>query len=237
MNDDRGPSQDDAESKSVSNVTDEGQTVNQSRRKLTTAGLIAVPLIMTLSSKSALGMNYRCTVSGMISGNLSHPGDIGDCMGRTPGFWCGGNFFAAGTPKTYTGGWPAPLLPTTPFHTSFGGVFEGNTFIHFVNNQSASHTLEEVMRLNGTHDHYQLGAHTVAALLNAKAAELGVNPFGGGREFGLTPNQVITLYNTYYASKPLELKTLFEIWNQDNATTRLSYQTAISQFGITIPNP
>ncbi|MDZ4261082.1 MAG: hypothetical protein U1B30_01970, partial [Pseudomonadota bacterium] len=60
---------------------------------------------------------------------------------------------------------------------------------------------------------------------------------GGGREFGLTPNQVITLYNTYSASKPIELKTLFEIWNQDNATTRLSYQTAISQFGITIPNP
>lgn len=236
-NDDRGSHQNDS---GVTDHHDEakgGQEIDRSRRKFSTAGLIAAPVIMTLSSKSALGMNYRCTVSGMISGNLSQPGSISDCMGRTPGFWCGGNFFTGGNPKTYTGGWPSPLLPTTPFHTSFGGVFEGNKFIYFANGESKSYTLEEVVCQNGTVDPNQLGAHTVAALLNSKAAELGTFPFGGGREYGLTPSQVVALYNTYHSSKPVELKALFEIWNQDDATTRLNYRTSISQFGIVIPNP
>lgn len=237
MKSDRGPNQNDSEVNDANTVVEQDQPVNQSRRKFSTAGLIAAPLIMTLSSKSALGMNYRCTVSGMLSGNLSHPGNISDCLGRTPGFWSGGNFFSGGNPKPYSGGWPSPLLPTTPFHSSFGGVFAGDGFVYFANGQSKSYTLEEVMRLTGTHDHYQLGAHTVAALLNAKAAELGSSPFGGGREYGLTPSQVITLYNTYYTSKPEELKTIFDIWNQNDATSRLNYKTAISQFGITIPNP
>jgi hypothetical protein len=81
-----------------------------------------------------------------------------------------------------------------------------------------------------------LGAHTVAALLNAHASDTGTSPFGS-TEYGLTRNQVIALYNTYSATKPAELKALFEIWNQSDASTRLNYQTQISQLGLTIPNP
>lgn len=236
MNNDRRPDQNEPDAHDVNKTADEGHGVDLSRRRFSRAGLIAAPVIMTLSSKSALGMNYRCTVSGMISGNMSHAGDIGDCMGRTPGYWTGGKCFSGGNKTYIAGSWPSPLLPTTPFHSSYGGVFAGNKFVYYKDNEYKCYNLEEVMRLGGTIDSLQLGAHTVAALLNAKAAELGWSPFGGGMEYGLTPNQVIVLYNTYHASKPLDLKTLFEIWNQDNASTRSNYQSAISQLGIVIPN-
>lgn len=54
------------------------------RRRILAGGLAGAPLILTLSSRSAFASH--CSVSGMMSGNLSSPTDI-VCTGRTPGYW------------------------------------------------------------------------------------------------------------------------------------------------------
>lgn len=248
MSNDRRPDQREIDPHGPSRTTDEGQGVDHSRRSFSKAGLIAAPVIMTLSSKSALGMNYRCTVSGMISGNLSQPGTIDQCAGGLPTYWVGPNFFQqSGNGKiTQIAAWPSPYQGVSPFHASFGGIFAGSMFTYTQGSGIGStkcYSLYEVVQLTAgatipdSRDPYQLGAHTVAALLNATASVAGQYQFGGGREYGLTPNQVVSLFNTYSSTKPNELKTLFAIWNETDAATRESYQSAISQLGLTIPAP
>ena len=58
--------------------------VDRSRRRLAGAG-ISASVLMTLSSRSALASH--CTVSGMLSGNLSSPDADVSCRDKTPGFW------------------------------------------------------------------------------------------------------------------------------------------------------
>ncbi|GAB4264861.1 MAG: hypothetical protein Kow0065_15630 [Methylomicrobium sp.] len=49
---------------------------------------MAVPVIMTLSSKTVLGGSYHCTISGQQSGNLSSHPDVPNCgVGFSPGGW------------------------------------------------------------------------------------------------------------------------------------------------------
>ena len=57
-------------------------------------------------------------------------------------------------------------------------------------------------------DWYELGAHTVAAYLNSWASIAGSNEFVGGAVYGLSPDQVVNLYNAYHASQPENLKVL-----------------------------
>jgi len=64
--------------------------IDHSRRSFAKVGAIA-PVIMTLTSKTALGAYYQCTISGLQSGNLSsHPGanDLTVCQtGSSPAEW------------------------------------------------------------------------------------------------------------------------------------------------------
>ncbi|TAK61294.1 hypothetical protein [Methylobacter sp.] len=64
------------------------QTVDKSRRSFAKVGAVA-PVIMTLTSKSALGSAYHCTISGTQSGNHSSPHDnTTNCgVGFSPGGW------------------------------------------------------------------------------------------------------------------------------------------------------
>lgn len=72
--------------------TDEGQkeghSLNKSRRAFTKAG-VSVPVVMTLTSKTALGGIYECSISGKLSGNTSNeatsPPSCG--VGFSPGGW------------------------------------------------------------------------------------------------------------------------------------------------------
>lgn len=190
-------------------VTASENGADQSRRRFTRASLIATPVIMTLASRPALGY-YNCTISGLLSGNISSPRDIGPCDGQSPGFWQGGNFFTSSnnnnkksaltTTKVYLGGWPTPATPDTLFHN----IFAGSKF--------AGLTLIQVMGLTGTQDPDQLGFHTVAAYLNSLAAQQ--NMYGLTMDnWGLTPQQVIDLYNNNYNTSSAQLKALFEAWN------------------------
>lgn len=68
---------------------------NASRRRFLVGGLaVGVPVIMTLSSRSALAHQADCTISGTLSGNLSRPQE--HCEGCDAHTWC-----------TNTGSWPS----------------------------------------------------------------------------------------------------------------------------------
>jgi len=152
-----------------------------SRRRLTGAGL-GVSAIFTLASRPVLATQCM-SPSAACSGNLSQHGTPPSCLGRTPGYW-----------KTHTspGEWPSPYQPgtctsacTTPQgwnngSTAFHAVFSGSNFkVDQDSNPGTpktSLTLQQVMVMNdssypGVTDPDNLGAHIVAALLNAKSGK------------------------------------------------------------------
>ncbi len=67
-----------------------GMPRDRSRRSFAKAGVIA-PVLMTLTSKTALGSVYQCTISGVQSGNVSsHAGDMSVCKaGYRASIWRG----------------------------------------------------------------------------------------------------------------------------------------------------
>lgn len=191
------------QSQDNASVTAPEQGAGLSRRQFTRVGLIAAPVIMTLASRPALGY-YNCTLSGLLSGNISNP-NTGTCFGKSPGFWKGGNFFKSGDRNKYgtawgKENWPSPVIPTTLFHSIFAGSnFGGATMI-------------QVMDMTGSQDPHQMGFQTVAAYLNALEA-WGLQRFGLNQEnWGMPPDQVIELYNNNYGN-PAALAALFDAWN------------------------
>jgi hypothetical protein len=77
--------------------------------------------------------------------------------------------------------YPAPYLPTTSFGSVFANVFPGRNFV-------------QVMSTGGG-GLIALGRHAVAALLNAQT---------GAVDYGLTPAQVIAMFNAAVASGDYE---------------------------------
>ncbi|MCQ8117674.1 MULTISPECIES: hypothetical protein [Methylomonas] len=65
-----------------------GAPLDKSRRTFAKTGVIA-PVLMTLTSKTALGSVYQCTISGVQSGNVSnHSEDMSVCKtGKSPTDW------------------------------------------------------------------------------------------------------------------------------------------------------
>jgi len=190
---------------SVHSLETEGSEVSlgkfEHRRRILKGAAVVTPLMMTVASRPVLGA--QCTPSAWVSGNLSdHGKDRLSCGGYSPGYWktnphrwqgtgfspgtCGGGDYTqrhwkystkhswhGGTCKTYDS-------DGTPFHQTFRsrqrGVFPGRYY--------GNKTLMQVMWLQGNEDPYQLGAHMVAALLNAAS----------NRNYGMTVRQVIDMY-------------------------------------------
>ena len=156
--------------------------VDKKRRSVTKAGIVA-PVVLTLASKSALGVTWdgRCSISGNMSGNASHP-DEGTCEGYTPGYWKNhpaswsvtGYVPAScttGTSGQYgkckKGGEDGKYIATTG--TTFGSAFGIDTC-----NRS---TLEQdntsmIILIDDVPANWTLHAHAVASLLNAAS---GIN--------------------------------------------------------------
>lgn len=195
------------------------QVADPSRRRFARAGVVAAPVIMTLASRPALGY-YNCSLSGVLSGNLSNPNQNYVCAGKTPGFWGGGNFFgkpgqSAVKPSSRYGSaygkknWPAPIVPTTPFHSIFPQC----------TNLYGNHTFIEVICMNGTEDPFQLGQHAAAAYLNTLCAEQGLFGFTMDN-WGMTRTQLLDLWSNNCAGvqSRLDLKTLLQQWNSEDGS-------------------
>jgi len=165
------------ENQDVPAETSQGPAINTSRRKLagTTLGIASV---FTLSSRPVLA-GVCLSPSGHQSGNLSHHGTAIKCSGRSPGYW-----------KERPEKWPSPYSPGTctgqynnaenwSGGTLFHPLFAGDKFMANMGGHHAadktSLSMMQVMHLNdgnnswGLTDNANLGAHIVAALLNARA--------------------------------------------------------------------
>lgn len=173
----------------------QGDSVDQSRRRLTGAAL-GVSAVFTLASRPVWAS--QCTISGMASGNLSNPQEI--CGGGTPGYWKAPVHLDSWGPTGFT-----PISkPGNPAET-FNEVF---SVTQYVRNNGRAYTLLEVMReLNGNGDPIStnLGFHAVAALLNA--AHPAVN-------FGYTSGELIELFQSNYLTNPEKLKNSLAMLNE-----------------------
>ena len=172
--------------------------INPSRRRLAGAAL-GVSAIFTLASRPVLAADQCMSPSGAVSGNLSQHGTPTLCSGRTPGYW-----------KTHSGSWPSPYLPGScnagnscnlvqnwKGGTLFHPLFSGTQFMADLDGKpgtpKTSLSLMQVLMLNngsnpwGLADPDNLGAHIVAALLNAKA---GLTPV-------LSETDVIGIWNEW----------------------------------------
>ncbi|RRJ84332.1 hypothetical protein D0544_04275 [Aestuariirhabdus litorea] len=145
----------------------------------------------------------------MMSGNLSAPGEPVLCAGLTPGFW-----------KNHLRDWPEPYDPgelPLGWHPNNGQntlVLEGGTLFneyftyragYFDDDPPAS--MLEVMQKEGYDDKYRLGAHAVAALLNATyfANMEGVS-------FGYTADEILSYWNLGHGPGGTDLESLKEFY-------------------------
>lgn len=163
-------------------ATSPAQSVNESRRRFGKSGVAASGVILTLASRPVLA-GWEClSPSGFQSGNLSTHVRPPLCEGRTPGYWQA----KKGWPSPYTTGTctntknpssndPVDWKNGTPFSGTFncggyGAMYQSACLP--VRNAPCKPTnplsLMQILLLGGKDDHYQLGAHIVAALLNAK---------------------------------------------------------------------
>ena len=162
--------------------------IDISRRRLTGAGL-GVSAIFTLASRPVWA--NQCTLSGMMSGNLSSPAAQA-CAGCTPGYW---------KQSQHLDSWVATGFKTTDrFNKIFG-------FTQYLKKNGTPYTLLEVMQeLNGSGDPIStnLGFHAVAALLNA--AHPAVN-------YGYTVGEIISMCQKNI-STPAKLKDSLAMMNE-----------------------
>lgn len=177
--------------------------INSSRRKLTGAALGASAII-TLASRPVLAGVCQ-SPSAAVSGNLSQHGTPTTCSGLSPGYW-----------KEHPNQWPKPPYDpgaaTRPLGytgegykneaenwsggTLFHPFFSGSLFMANLDKDpgtpNTSLSMMQVMHLNdgsnpwGLKDQDNLGAHIVAALLNARK---GYTPGV------LSDTQVINMWN------------------------------------------
>ncbi|ODU12635.1 MAG: hypothetical protein ABS91_01570 [Thiobacillus sp. SCN 64-35] len=163
--------------------------IDNGRRKLAGTAL-GVAAVFTLSSRPVWA--NQCTISGMMSGNLSAPKGQ-TCDGCTPGYW---------KQSQHLDSWaPTGFKTTDKFNTVFGVT-------QYNKSNGQPYTLLEVLKtLNGSGDPIStnLGFHAVAALLNA--GHPNVN-------FGYTAGELITLFRNNYLSNPEKLKNSLAMLNE-----------------------
>jgi hypothetical protein len=187
--------------------------IDTSRRKLTGTAL-GVAAVFTLASRPVWA--NQCSISGMMSGNLSAPKVT--CEGCTPGYWMQCQHLDSWGP--------------TGFKTDdlFNTVFGVTQYINPTN--SKPYTLLQVLGLQGNGNcapgttqpncsakphgnaignmgcdpvSVNLGFHAVAALLNA--AHPSVN-------FGYTSGELIALFKSNYLKNPSGLKDSLAMLNE-----------------------
>ena len=132
----------------------------RTRRRFIHGVGVAVPVIMTVKSSSALAAQCFAPSAAASIALLNSRLDREhlDCLGRTPGFWVN-----AANP---TNGKSDNLNNNYQYWEAAGG--DGILFSTVFGSGFANLTLKQVMALNGNQDQWQLGAHLSAAYLNNK---------------------------------------------------------------------
>lgn len=177
------------------------------RRRLLLGGASA-PLLLTIASRPAWAGGDICTASALASANLSGQHTQDGCS-KSAGFWkqkpeqwpTGPNVFFS-TSSSFTSVFGNVNIPTGKVKD---GVVETVNF--------GSLTLLEVMHLKGKDDPYQVGFHTVGALVNAHAFPT-LHPNNPG--FSLTPEQVVSIFQSIATgTNPQVVATAFETANNE----------------------
>ncbi|MHB1293181.1 MAG: hypothetical protein ACYCY5_13495 [Sulfuricella sp.] len=155
-------------------ATSPAQSVDESRRRFGKSGLAASGVILTLASQPVLGQWACLSPSGFQSGNVSTHGQPTLCDGRTPGYWQTADWQRAGldrgtcTPTPNNGNGNGNVCNKS---TEWSGGAQFSTYFNVTGNATryADKSLMSILWMNGTgtEDPEQLGAHIVAALLNA----------------------------------------------------------------------
>lgn len=181
-------------------IGEPAKSPDKSRRSFAKSGLVASGVLLTLSSRPVLGELVCKSPSGFESGNLSFHGTPIICAGLSPGYY-----------KNNTN-WPSPYEADktttsrvsksdeekkkgedhTPSYTTITTVVPGTKFANVFScigygKAYDNLTMSQVLNLGGTGDPYQLGAHCVASLLNARS---GFTPV-------LTEAQVKNIFNEF----------------------------------------
>lgn len=154
-----------------------------SRRKFAKIGVVAAPLVSSLFSRPVLGA-YQCTVSGMLSGNLSNHDPNVTCYSKSEGVWKSQSVLGPqaqdGTyPNHY---WPFPYTPETRFHDYFSTLVYNYGDATFIQVMNASNDL-------GISNDHNVGFKAVGALLNAR--------YFGEESFGYSDLAVIDFWNAW----------------------------------------
>lgn len=174
------------------------QKMDEGRRRIAKAGLLA-PVILTLASRPSWGAN--CTVSGMYSGNLSNPTD--SCEGNSPAFWRQASWTTTSYSKDTLFSQvfsPSPNLdPMDPNYDLYHNGKLGEVIGLIFDSGLGWSDPGTIDKTNET-----LGAHTVAALLNA--ADPSIN-------FGYEPADIIGFFNLYHDDDPEGLREDFMLLN------------------------
>lgn len=176
----------------AADASSQGVGSSSGRRAFLKRGvLVSAPIIISVASKPVWAGN--CTLSGMLSGNLSQQQSV--CQGGTPDHW--GNNAAL---------WPSPYDPGT----MVGGTYTGGTLFYNAFSSQRSITLYNnvsmmnIIQSSMTDNSYLLGAHAVAALLNATERTVDV--------FGYTPDQIKAMWSDLAISDQ-DLMVMFESLN------------------------
>ena len=164
-----------------------GVNAGSGRRRFVRGVAVAVPVVLTMGTRSALATTGCLSPSASASINLLHsrpdrPRD-GMCLGRTPGYW--GN-----ASKTHPTEWAQVGAKDLLFSSVFAGGFPGKK-------------MEEVIKLTGNGDPYQLGAHLAAAWCNWKMGWVpasimdlaDLQAMWAGRNSGYSPVSGVTWYS------------------------------------------
>lgn len=200
-------------------VAPQPPVADDSRRRFTKSGLAASGVILTLASRPVLGQWACQSPSGFQSGNVSPHGTPPSCSGLTPGYYgthpeewqqwgydpgtCSatnrrGGKNTTSTSCTHIADWSNGTLFSAAFHCS--GFATGYT----------GYSMMQVIWMNGRQDAYQLGAHIVAALLNAKSGKTPV----------LTEQAVKDIFNEWAAKNYYE-PTAGVQWTAEDIVTYL----------------
>jgi hypothetical protein len=183
----------------------EGKTksIDPSRRRFTKSGLAASGVILTLASRPVLA-NLGCkSPSGFVSGNVSAQGTPLACTGETPDYWgahpADWTGYEAGTYDSSKGG---TELEKWVGGTPFSSAFLGST-------RFDDHSMMQVIWMDPGEDPSKLGAHCVAALLNAA---------GGRTNSALTDTQIIAMFHEWEMNGFYEPTAGFQ-WTADEIVT------------------